>query len=217
MSYCQNCGSEVSGKFCANCGSPMNAIDANTGVSMLYGRAVRENTTVKPCYKVFHVILGAFMFLYGAAISALAIGTFFSFLFTDGFAFDIFVFCCAILVFGLFFLFIGYFPGIRHIRKNTPKEAVAKTIRTFVFKTIIGVPAFAVSFIGCAFIVGLILRVWRIAGKTFSPKPCNYVALVDGKSISVTRMVDTEFSSYDSIRYIYVDSVGNLYREPLFE
>ncbi len=217
MSYCQNCGAEVSGNFCPNCGSGINSANASNNIPLFHGKPVRENTTVKSCYKVFHVVLGAIMFMYGGFIGALTIGTYFSFLVSDGFSILITAFCGVLVAMSGLFLFIGYFPGIRYIRKNTPKEDVGKTIKTFVFKTVIGMPSFAVSFVGCAFIVGIILRVWRIAGKTFSPKPCNYTAFVDGEMISVTRMVDTEFSSYDEIRYIYMDCEGNLYREPMFK
>ncbi len=216
MSYCQNCGTEVNGNFCSNCGSAVNAVNVASNISNLYGKPVRENTTVKSCYKTFHVVLGSIMWLYGASITAIVIGALISMAVRGDLSFGILVACSAMLVFPAIFFFIGYFPAIRYIRKNTAKDEISKTIKSFVFKTIIGMPAFAVSFVGCAFIVGIILRVWRIAGKAFSPKPCNYTAFIDGEKVSVTRLVDTEFSSYDNIRYIYMDREGNLYRETMF-
>ena len=120
------------------------------------------------------------------------------------------------IVLGFGITFLAYRPGMRSIRKNTPKEEVSKVRTCFIKKTIIALPALAVSIMGCAFIVGILLRVWRIAAKACSPRPIDYTAFVDDRKITVVCTVDSTFSSYDNIRYIYIDHEGNRYRETMY-
>ncbi len=209
MSYCQTCGNEVSGNFCQNCGAAINITPSFSAKEI-----VKENTTIKARYKAVHVILAAYFGFFGLIVAFISVMGVFVALGAGSFGATIGMILS--ICFGLSITFLAYRPGMRSIRKNTPEEELSKVRKCFIKKTIIALPALAVSIMGCAFIVGILLGAWRIAVKACSPRPIDYTAFVDDKKITVIRTVDSTFSSYDNIRYIYIDREGNRYRETMY-
>lgn len=214
--YCVNCGTEVPGKFCPNCGTPVNATLQPAPQPQVDAPIIHENATVKGRYNAGVLFLAAylgivFLIMFVAFFVGMLVN--FSDILQNN---ELFSFIGTLLL-CLGMLFLCYLPGIRMICKRSPKGTVSKTLVSFVFKSIWFPFAWAITIMGCSFLVGIILRVWRVGLSASRPKDTEYTAFVDGEKIAVTRLIDTEYSTFDKIRYIYVDQNGEFYRPSLYK
>lgn len=111
--------------------------------------------------------------------------------------------------------YLFYLPGLKSIRQNTPKEEIKSTTRSFFVRSLLFILGWYVAIIGCLTLIGLFLRAWRLGLSVSKPKDSEYTAFVNGKKISVFRIIDLEYSNHETTRYIYVDDNGEYYRPSL--
>ena len=207
MPYCQNCGTELTGSFCPNCGT-------QAGVHTSYNRGpiIHENADVKPRYGAGAMVLAGylgFIFLMTALIVFIVFTiNFLGGTLTFGEYFGALV--GSVCVFAIAYLF--YLPGIRSIRKRSPKGTAMKTFRSFFGKSLLFVLAWGITFMGCVYLFGIFFKVWRLGLWATRPNPDEYTAFVDGKKIAVIKCVDKTVYSDGVVRYIYKDANGEIYR-----
>lgn len=208
MAFCQNCGTEVQGSFCPNCGTQVGNA-GNVPQSTVY-----NNVTVKARYGVGSIFLFAYFgmvfLIFGFLFFLVSLGD----LFTRDFSFSLIVNSIGMLIIAAIGLLFGL-PGFRSIRKNTPKELIGKTTRSFIIRSVFFLIAWAVSIVCCMFLIGLVLRAWRIGLAVSKPKDDEYTVFMNGEMIPVTRIADWEYSTPNMIRYMYVDANGTYYRPAL--
>ena len=219
MAFCQNCGNEVSGNFCPNCGANTNSSPetltppfGSPRPAPYAGRTIVENVEVHGRYNAGHMVLAypAILFI-GIAIVLLVVAL--SSLASEP-AESIGMMCG-----GAFTAIIGilfFLPALIGIFKKSPKGEGVKTFIAYIFKSILFFLAWILSAVCCVYIVGIILRAWRIGVAASRPLDKHYTVFIDGKKIGVERKVDHEYTTPFETHYIYEDADGILYRPPLY-
>lgn len=219
--FCVNCGAEVSGKFCPNCGTSVNAYIQPAPQLQADARIIHENANVQGRYNVGVLILAAYfgfctLFAFLIAIIPILVLTGDQILDFGIYSAIIIVTFIVIALICVGVIILSYLPGYQMIRKRSPEGTAKKTFRSFLGKSIWFFFAWSITLVGCTFIVGILLRVWRIGLAASRPKDNEYTAFVGDKKIAVTRLIDKEYSIFGKPRYIYVDQNGEFYRPPLY-
>ncbi len=206
MPYCQNCGTEVEGNFCPNCGAQAGSITPNAPQLIIH-----KDADVKPRFNAFHMLIAGW---FGSACLIMTLACFAGLFFAEGNFGDKITFLVT-TAFGAGLTFLCYLPGINSVRKRTPEGEVVSTLKTFIVKSILFLPAWAFTLVGCTFIVGILLSVWRVGLRASRPKDDQYTAFVNGEKISVTRCIDDLPDYGVKGKWVYVDENGEFYRPPV--
>lgn len=214
MKTCPNCYTVAETTYCPNCGTLMNANAQPSAQPYVNAPVVHENAIVKGRYNAGVLLLAGylglvFLIVFVAMLvymvlgigEGISVGDFFALAGSSLLCLGMFLLCCL--------------PGILMIRKRSPKGTAVKTFISFLIKSVFFLIGWCVTLVACCFIMGLILRAWRIGLAVSKPKDTEYTAFVDGEKIAVTRLIDKEYSTIDQIRYIYVDQNGEFYRPAL--
>lgn len=207
MPYCQNCGSETNGNFCPNCGTQTGTFVVSAPQFILH-----KDADVKPRYSIGAIILAGWPGL-GVTLLTLVL---LSSLFTKTFnsisdflsSFSSFVFCIVLLV-------LCYLPGIISIRKRSPEGMFAKTFFSFWIRSVLFIFFWGVAIAGCAYIVGIFCKSWRLGLWVSRPGPTEYTVFVDGEKIPVVRLYDNLPDYGPRGEYVYQDANGEFYRPPV--
>lgn len=220
MPYCQNCGAEVTGNFCPNCGTQAGVY--NRPQENVYGN-VYENAKIVPRYSAVHCVLAGWPGFTLIWTTLVMLGVCVAFivkfsqenLWGDPLA-QTLVPIWGIVSIGLIFVTYLFFrPGLKSIRKYTPKEAVGKTTRSFLLRSFLFILCLGLTLMGCVYIIGIFLRVWRLVTWATTPRVDEYTAIVNGENIAVVKYIDPTLYGDGQIRYIYKDKDSNVYRPPL--
>ncbi len=202
MPYCQHCGAEVTGHFCANCGAQLGSVARAGGAN----HVIHRNTDVKPIFGTGSIIVASYF-----GLPCLVVATIFAYILFKDYYFE---FTSTekllALLFPLFYVgiaFLAYLPGLKRIRKRAPKGAAKAALRTFLIKSTFCLFFWAITLVGCVYLIGIPFKIWRIGIWASYPNADQYVAFVDGKKIQVTTEYD-EF--YEGV--LYQDPKGVYYR-----
>lgn len=210
MPYCQNCGAEVAGNFCQNCGAQVGSV-VHTAPQFV----IHKDANVKPIFSTVHLVIAGYLGCIFLITTLVMLGVGVAFSFNSEFSSAERLIFPIISIFLLGITFLLYLPGIKSIRKRAPEGKALKAFGSFFVKSLLFIFAWGVSFAGCCFILGIIFRVWRFGMWAACPNANQYVVLVDGKKIPVTRYYD-DLSGYGARgKYIYQDKNGEFYRPPV--
>lgn len=207
MPYCQNCGSETNGNFCPNCGTQTGTFVVSAPQFILH-----KDADVKPRYSIGAIILAGWLGLGVTLVTLVGLSS----LFTTTFnsisdflsSFSSFVFCIVLLV-------LCYLPGIISIRKRSPEGMFAKTFFSFWIRSVLFIFFWGVAIAGCAYIVGIFCKSWRLGLWVSRPGPTEYTVFVDGEKIPVVRLYDNLPDYGPRGEYVYQDANGEFYRPPV--
>lgn len=210
MPYCQNCGAEVAGNFCPNCGAQAGSV-AQTAPQFI----IHKDANVKPIFSTLHLVIAGYLGNIFLITTLVMLGVGIAFAFNPEYTFAeklIFPVLGVILV-GITYLL--YLPGIKSIRKYAPEGEAMKAFRSFFAKSVLFIFAWGVTMAGCLYIIGLFFKVWRFGMWAACPNANQYVVIVDGEKIPVTRYYD-DLSGYGARgKYIFMDENGEYYRPPI--
>ena len=207
MPYCQNCGSETNGNFCPNCGTQTGTFVVSAPQFILH-----KDADVKPRYSIGAIILAGWLGLGVTLLTLVGLSS----LFTETFnsisdflsSFSSFVFCIVLLV-------LCYLPGIISIRKRSPEGMFAKTFFSFWIRSVLFIFFWGIAIAGCAYIVGIFCKSWRLGLWVSRPGPTEYTVFVDGEKIPVVRLYDNLPDYGPRGEYVYQDANGEFYRPPV--
>lgn len=202
MPYCQNCGSETNGNFCPNCGTQTGTFVVSAPQFILH-----KDADVKPRYSIGAIILAGWL---GLGVTLLTLVGLSSLNSISDFlnSFSSFVFCIVLLV-------LCYLPGIISIRKRSPEGMFAKTFFSFWIRSVLFIFFWGVAIAGCAYIVGIFCKSWRLGLWVSRPGPTEYTVFVDGEKIPVVRLYDNLPDYGPRGEYVYQDANGEFYRPPV--
>jgi hypothetical protein len=206
MPYCQKCGAEISGNFCPRCGA-----QAGYAASSTPGLIIHENAVVKPRYNPFSMVIAGWIGLCCLVLTLV----FFIGSFTCLPDFGEMMKCLFASLFGAGLTFLCYLPGISTIFKRSPKGTAISTFLTFFGKSLIFIIAWGITLAGCVYIIGIPFKIWRLGLWVSLPNDNQYTAFVDGKKISVTRLVDDLPDFGARGKWVYQDRNGEFYRPPV--
>ena len=206
MARCQNCGAEVSGSYCPNCGffGPGNYD---------YDLTILKNVDVKPRYTFWTILLAGWLG-WGGIFTTLIGGIYGLTMLSEDITSTLM--CLPFVLIGLGIIALAYLPGIKMIRKRTPKELVKKTTKSFVIRALTFMFCWGVSLAGVFYIIGIFLKSWRLGLWASRPKWEEYTAFYNGRMIPVTKYEDDLPLEYGPKgEYIYMDADGVFYRPPV--
>lgn len=211
MPYCQNCGTEVNGNFCANCGVRIGSVAPTAPEPVIH-----TGVKVKPRYGTGSLVLAGYLgftFLLTSLIIIITVavvsneGRYYS-----GLGLGDWLGLIVGEVFVLAIAFLCYLPGILSIRKRSPEGMAMQTFWSFFRKSLLFLICWAITLVGCVYIIGLFFGVWRLGLWASKPNEHEYTAFVNGKKIPVVRYYD-DLPDYGATgKYIYRDANGEFYR-----
>jgi hypothetical protein len=205
MPYCQNCGTEVTGRFCPNCGAE--------GGNLTPEFVIHKNVEIKPRYNVGVTLLAGWLGWAGIYMMFLPlIGL--SVIGSNPSAEEVAIYL-GVFLFGVVWTVLCYLPGINMIRKRTPKELVGKTIRSFIIRSLLFIICWGISLAGVFYIIGIFLKSWRLGLWASRPKFEEYTAFYNGEMIPVTKYYDDLPDYGPKGEYVYMDANGVFYRPPV--
>jgi hypothetical protein len=205
MPYCQNCGTEVTGRFCPNCGAE--------GGNLTPEFVIHKNVEIKPRYNVGVTLLAGWLGWAGIYMMFLPlIGL--SVIGSNPSAEEVAIYLGVFLL-GVVWTVLCYLPGINMIRKRTPKELVGKTIRSFIIRSLLFIICWGISLAGVFYIIGIFLKSWRLGLWASRPKFEEYTAFYNGEMIPVTKYYDDLPDYGPKGEYVYMDANGVFYRPPV--
>jgi hypothetical protein len=205
MPYCQNCGTEVTGRFCPNCGAE--------GGNLTPEFVIHKNVEIKPRYNVGVTLLAGWLGWAGIYMMFLPlIGL--SVIGSNPSAEEVAIYL-GVFLFGVVWTVLCYLPGINMIRKRTPKELVGKTIRSFIIRSLLFIICWGISIAGVFYIIGIFLKSWRLGLWASRPKFEEYTAFYNGEMIPVTKYYDDLPDYGPKGEYVYMDANGVFYRPPV--
>jgi hypothetical protein len=205
MPYCQNCGTEVTGRFCPNCGAE--------GGNLTPEFVIHKNVEIKPRYNVGVTLLAGWLGwvgIYMIFLPLIALSVIGSNPSAEAVAIYLGVF-----LLGVVWTVLCYLPGINMIRKRTPKELVGKTIRSFIIRSLLFIICWGISLAGVFYIIGIFLKSWRLGLWASRPKFEEYTAFYNGEMIPVTKYYDDLPDYGPKGEYVYMDANGVFYRPPV--
>ena len=205
MPYCQNCGTEVTGRFCPNCGAE--------GGNLTPEFVIHKNVEIKPRYNVGVTLLAGWLGwvgIYMIFLPLIALSVIGSNPSAEAVAIYLGVF-----LLGVVWTVLCYLPGINMIRKRTPKELVGKTIRSFIIRSLLFLICWGISLAGVFYIIGIFLKSWRLGLWASRPKFEEYTAFYNGEMIPVTKYYDDLPDYGPKGEYVYMDANGVFYRPPV--
>ena len=205
MPYCQNCGTEVTGRFCPNCGAE--------GGNLTPEFVIHKNVEIKPRYNVGVTLLAGWLGWVGIYMIFLPLIAL-SVIGSNPSAEEVAIYLGVFLL-GVVWTVLCYLPGINMIRKRTPKELVGKTIRSFIIRSLLFIICWGISIAGVFYIIGIFLKSWRLGLWASRPKFEEYTAFYNGEMIPVTKYYDDLPDYGPKGEYVYMDANGVFYRPPV--
>ena len=173
---------------------------------------LHKDADVKPRYSIGAIILAGWLGLGVTLLTLVGLSS----LFTETFnsisdflsSFSSFVFCIVLLV-------LCYLPGIISIRKRSPEGMFAKTFFSFWIRSVLFIFFWGIAIAGCAYIVEIFCKSWRLGLWVSRPGPTEYTVFVDGEKIPVVRLYDNLPNYGPRREYVYQDANGEFYRPPV--
>ena len=208
MPYRQNCGSETNGNFCPNCGTQTGTFVVSAPQFILH-----KDADVKPRYSTGAIVLAGYLGLGCFLATLLFLGVVLNAP-TSMKSSDILVVLFVTLLL-LTITILSYLPGFISIRKRSPEGMFAKTFFSFWIRSVLFIFFWGIAIAGCAYIVGIFCKSWRLGLWVSRPSPTEYTVFVDGEKIPVVRLYDNLPDYGPRGEYVYQDANGEFYRPPV--
>ena len=207
MPYCQNCGTEVTGNFCPNCGAE--------GGNLTPEFVIHKNVEIKPRYNAGVTALAGFVGSTGVFLALIGLIFGLTEIANPNVSLEEKMTYLIFVIIGAAITYLGFLPGIKMIRKRTPKKLVLKTAVSFVIRSLLFLPCWGVSIAGVCYIIGIFLKSWRLGLWASRPKFEEYTAFYNGEMIPVTKYYDDLPDYGPKGEYVYMDANGVFYRPPV--